>query len=116
MAEAKPSRAFCECGGKTLVEAIHELKFSPKCVCANPNIDANSRLDKTKAEFKKQMIEFKKLVIPAAKPFELPKIIYTGKTKKGKNDDIVMTLMIGLFWAREFLTKNIPNIPYDKFR
>jgi hypothetical protein len=62
------------------------------------------------------MIEFKKLTIPAAKPFDLPKIIYTGKTKKGKNDDIVMTLMIGLFWAREFLTKNIPNIPYDKLR
>lgn len=101
---------------KTLVESIAELKFSPKCICANPKIDAQTRMQKTKAEFKKQMIEFKKLTIPAAKPFDLPKIIYTGKTKKGKNDDIVMTLMIGLFWAREFLTKNIPNIPYDKLR
>lgn len=101
---------------KTLVEGIAELKFSPKCICANPKIDAHTRMQKTKAEFKKQMIEFKKLTIPAAKPFDLPKIIYTGKTKKGKNDDIVMTLMIGLFWAREFLTKNIPNIPYDKLK
>ena len=101
---------------KTLVESIAELKFSPKCICANPKIDAQTRMQKTKAEFKKQMIEFKKLTIPAAKPFDLPKIIYTGKTKKGKNDDIVMTLMIGLFWAREFLTKNIPNIPYDKLK
>ncbi len=101
---------------KTLVEGIAGLKFSPKCICANPKIDAQTRMQKTKAEFKKQMIEFKKLTIPAAKPFDLPKIIYTGKTKKGKNDDIVMTLMIGLFWAREFLTKNIPNIPYDKFK
>ena len=37
------------------------------------------------------------------KPFDLPKVIYTGKTKKGMNDDMVMTLMIAVFWGREFL-------------
>ena len=99
----------------TLVESIHNLRFSPKCVCANPKLDANARLTQTKQEFKKQMIQFKKLTIPAAKPFDLPKIIYTGKTKKGMNDDIVMTLMIGLFWAREFCNKRIPGVPYDTF-
>ena len=62
------------------------------------------------------MIQFKKLTIPAAKPFDLPKIVYTGKTKKGVNDDLVMTLMIGLFWAREFINKKIPNVPYDTLK
>ena len=83
-------------------------------MCANPKLDANKRLLETKAEFKKQMIQFKKLTVPAAKPFDLPKLIYTGKTKKGMNDDMVMTLMIAVFWGREFLSKRIPNVPYDK--
>lgn len=100
----------------TLVESIQDLRFSPKCVCANPKLDANKRLKITQQEFKKQMIQFKKLTIPAAKPFDLPKIVYTGKTKKGVNDDLVMTLMIGLFWAREFINKKIPNVPYDTLK
>tara|TARA_B100000683_G_scaffold83936_1_gene82858 strand:- start:314 stop:571 length:258 start_codon:yes stop_codon:yes gene_type:complete len=85
-------------------------------VCANPKLDANRRLLETKAEFKKQLIQFKQLTIPAAQPFDLPKLIYTGKTKKGMNDDLVMTLMIAVFWGREFLSKRIPNVPYDNLK
>ena len=98
---------------QTLLEYAANTRIIPQCVCANPKLDANKRLLQTKAEFKKQMIQFKKLTIPAAKPFDLPKVIYTGKTKKGMNDDMVMTLMIAVFWGREFLAKRIAGVPYQ---
>ncbi len=101
---------------QTLLEYVANTRIIPGCVCVNPKLDANKRLLETKAEFKKQMIQFKKLTLPAPKPFDLPKLIYTGKTKKGMNDDMVMTLMIAVFWGREFLSKRIPNVPYDKLR
>ena len=100
----------------TLLEYVANTRIIPDCVCANPKLDANRRLVETKAEFKKQMIQFKKLTIPAAKPFDLPKVVYTGKTKKGMNDDMVMTLMIAVFWGREFLKKRIAGVPYNDFK
>ncbi len=101
---------------KTMLEYVATTRIIPRCVCANPKLDANRRLLETKAEFKKQLIQFKQLTIPAAQPFDLPKLIYTGKTKKGMNDDLVMTLMIAVFWGREFLSKRIPNVPYDNLK
>jgi len=101
---------------QTMLEYTRTTRIDPACVCVNPNLDATKRLLHTKKEFRKQLTQFKKLQIPAAKPFDLPKIIYTGKTKKGMNDDLVMTLMIGVFWGREFLAKRIPNVPYEKLR
>jgi len=29
------------------------------------------------------------------------------------NDDMVMTLMIAVFWGREFLAKRIAGVPYQ---
>ena len=101
---------------KTMLEYVATTRIIPRCVCANPKLDANRRLLETKAEFKKQLIQFKQLTIPAAQPFDLPKLIYTGKTKKGMNDDLVMTLMIAVFWGREFLSKRIPNVPYESLK
>ena len=101
---------------QTMLEYIATTRIIPNCVCANPKLDANKRLVETKAEFKKQMIQFKKLTIPAAKPFDLPKVVYTGKTKKGMNDDMVMTLMIAVFWGREFLAKRIAGVPYNSLK
>lgn len=101
---------------KTMLEYVTTTRIIPRCVCANPKLDANRRLLETKAEFKKQLIQFKQLTIPAAQPFDLPKMIYTGKTKKGMNDDMVMTLMIAVFWGREFLSKRIPNVPYNSLK
>ena len=46
----------------------------------------------------------------------LPKVVYTGKTKKGMNDDLVMTLMIAVFWGREFLAKRIAGVPYSSLK
>lgn len=100
----------------TLLECIPLTRIDKDCVCTNPNLDANKRLLTTKQELRKQLTQFKKLIVPAANPFDLPKIVYTGKTKKGMNDDIVITLMIAVFWAIEFLKKRIPNVPYDTLK
>jgi len=42
--------------------------------------------------------------------------VYTGKCKTGQNDDFVLCLMIAVFWAREFLSKKIPNVDYEQFK
>ena len=92
------------------------MHISPKCVCVNPQLDANERLLLTKKEFRTQLLKFKKLVVGTVNAFDLPKIIFTGKTSSGNQDDLVLTLLFGVFWAREFLGKKIPNVPYEMFK
>jgi len=92
------------------------MHISPQCVCVNPQLDANERLLLTKKEFRSQLLKFKKLVVPGAQHYQLPKIIYTGKTSSGNQDDLVLTLMFSVFWAREFLGKKIANIDYEQFK
>lgn len=101
---------------QALLEHQHGMHLIPDLVCVNPKADANVRTVMTKKEFRKQLLMFKKLVIPGANAFNLPKIVYTGKCKTGQNDDLVLCLMIGVFWAREFYNKKIPNIDYTQFR
>ena len=87
---------------QALLEHQHGMHLIPDLVCVNPKMDANTRTVMTKKEFRKQLLMFKKLVIPGANAFDLPKIIYTGKCKTGQNDDLVLCLMIGVFWGRDF--------------
>ena len=54
------------------------------------------------------------MVIPAARAFNLSKIVYTGKAKSGMRDDLVMTLMIALYFGKQFMKKQFPNVPYDQ--
>jgi hypothetical protein len=82
----------------------------------NPQLDANERLLLTKKEFRTQLLKFKKLVVGTVNAFDIPKIIFTGKTSSGNQDDLVLTLLFGVFWAREFLGKKIPNIDYEQFK
>jgi hypothetical protein len=91
------------------------IHFDSKAVCANPMLDANKRLVLTKKEFEKQLMQFRKIILPSAQPFNNAKIIFSGKSKKGMKDDLVMTLMIVTFWAREFAKKRIAGVPYNKF-
>ena len=101
---------------ETLVQYFTEKKvfFSKDLVCGNPMIDANRRLILTENEFKKQLLQFRRMVIPAARAFNLSKIIYTGKAKSGMRDDMVMTFMICLYFSKQIIKKDFPNIPYDR--
>ena len=98
------------------LEYASGMHVSPHCVCVNPQLDANDRLALTKTEFRTQLLKFKKLVVPAAQHYSLPKIIYTGKTSSGNQDDLVLTMLFGVFWSREFISKKIPNVPYEQFK
>jgi hypothetical protein len=93
------------------MEAIH---FLEETVCANPYVDANDRLEKVKAEFKKQMLQFQKNVLQPAQAWEVAKVIYSGKVKAGMNDDIVMTLLFTVFWAQQFIGRKI-QAPFESF-
>ncbi len=101
---------------QALLEHQHGMHLIPNLVCVNPKMDANVRTVMTKKEFRKQLLMFKKLVIPGANAFDLPRIVYTGKCKSGQNDDLVLCLMIACFWGREFYNKKIPNIDYTQFK
>ena len=85
-------------------EAVH---FINNTICANPYKDANERLDKVKKEFRKQLLQFQKMVLQPAQAYQMAKIIYTGKVKEGMNADIAMTLLFTTYWAQQFLTKKI---------
>ena len=92
-------------------EAVH---FINDTICANPYKDANERLHKVKKEFRKQLLQFQKMVLQPAQAYQMAKIIYTGKIKEGMNDDIAMTLLFTTYWAQQFLNKKI-QVPYDSF-
>ena len=92
-------------------EAVH---FITDTICANPYKDANERLDKCKKEFRKQLLQFQKMVLQPAQAYQMAKIIYTGKIKEGMNDDIAMTLLFTTYWAQQFLNKKI-QCPYESF-
>ena len=91
------------------------LHISSQCICANPRMDANTRLGQTKETMKKQLIQFRKMVIPGSQPYKVSKFVFTGKAKTGMNDDLVMTLMIAVWWGQRFLQKQIPGVPYENF-
>ena len=92
------------------------LHMAKSIVCANPMMDANTRMSSTKKEFVKQMVQFRKIILPSKQPFNNAKFIFTGKSKKGMQDDLVMTLMIAAFWGREFLKQRIAGVPYDRLK
>ena len=91
------------------------IRFLQDAACANPMMDANTRLVQTKKEFEKQLVQFRKIILPGTQPFKDAKFVFTGKAKRGMNDDLVMTLMIAAFWGREFVRKRIAGVPYEKF-
>ena len=63
---------------QALLEYQHGMHLIPDLVCVNPKMDANVRTVMTKKEFRKQLLMFKKIGVPGANPFDLPKIILTG--------------------------------------
>ena len=93
-------------------EAVH---FVNDWVCVNPFEDANDRHRKVRAELKKQMLSFQKMVIGNENaPYQLAKHIYSGKVKAGMNDDIVMTILFTTYWAIEFVARRL-QAPYESF-
>ena len=82
-------------------------------ICANPHVCSKSRKAKVMDEFKKQFAGFRKVVTKPKESWKLPRIIYTGKLK-GSNDDILMCLLFGVWWAQRFVNKEI-LAPYDQF-
>lgn len=93
----------------------NRLFVSERCVCANPMLDANERFEHTRQMFIKQLVQFRKMIIPGAQPYKLAKFVFTGKAKAGMQDDLVMTLMLVVFWGKQFLDRTISNVPYDQF-
>ena len=78
-------------------ESVH---FWEHLVVANPSGTANEE-KRCLEEFKKQLMGFKRVICHPQRGYSLPKVIYTGKSQ-GAKDDLVMTLLIGVFWLTEF--------------
>lgn len=79
-------------------------------VCMNPFQDANKRANIVKGKMTRQLSFFNKLVIHKGNPEEggIPKIVYSGKGSGP--DDIMMTMVITLYWSMMFMTgRSTPN-------
>ena len=82
-------------------------------ISANPFVCAKSRRAKVLDEFKKQWANFRKVVTKPKESWKLPRIVYTGKLK-GSNDDIIMTLLFGVWWSQRFVNREV-LAPYSDF-
>lgn len=80
---------------------------------ANPNGGANEK-ERVMEDFKEQLMSFKRVIVHPQRGFSLPKIHYSGKSKGGR-DDLVMSLMIGIYWSTEFVC-NRTEAPYAMFQ
>jgi hypothetical protein len=89
------------------------ILFWEHLVVSNPNGGANEK-QRVMEDFKEQLMAFKRVIVHPQRGFALPKIHYSGKAKGGR-DDLVMSLMIGLYWATEFVC-NRTEAPYDMFK
>jgi len=108
-------------------ESVH---FWRDLVVANPAGTANEE-KRCLEEFKKQLMgyvtfssclpktlltqvsffSFKRVICHPQRGYSLPKIIYTGKSQ-GAKDDLVMTLLIGVFWLTEFTCHRVQARKY----
>lgn len=89
------------------------IQFYSKIVVANPTGGANEK-DRVLADFKEQLLSFKRVIVHPQRGFALPKIHYSGKSKGGR-DDLVMSLLIGIYWTTEFTCQRT-EAPYDEFK
>ena len=89
------------------------IKFWTHLVVANPKGGSNEK-ERVLTDFKEQLLSFKRIIVHPDRGFSLPKIHYSGKSKGGR-DDLIMSLMIGIYWTTEFVTKRT-EAPYEQFK
>lgn len=82
-------------------------------ITTNTQLCAKTRREKTLEEFKKQFSSFRKIVSKPKEAWKLPRISYSGKGN-GNNDDMIMTLLIGAWWAQRFCNREVAA-PYEDF-
>ena len=66
----------------------------------------------TKNLTNKSFFSFKRVICHPQRGYSLPKIVYTGKSQ-GAKDDLVMTLLIGVFWLTEFTCHRVQARKYS---
>jgi len=89
------------------------IRFWDQMVVANPGGGANEK-ERVMEDFKEQLLSFKRVIVHPERGFSLPKIHYSGKSKGGR-DDLVMSLMIAIYWTTEFTCQRT-EAPYEMFK
>ena len=88
------------------------IKFYENLIVANPGGDTNEK-KRVMDDFREQLMTFKRIIVHPQRGFSLPKIHYSGKSKGGR-DDLVMCLMMNIFWCTEFTCQRT-EAPYEMF-
>ena len=88
------------------------IKFYEHLIVANPGGGTNEK-KRVMEDFKEQLMTFKRIIVHPQRGFSLPKIHYSGKSKGGR-DDLVMCLMMNVFWLTEFTCRRT-EAPYEMF-
>ena len=89
------------------------VKFWKNLIVANPNGGSNEK-ERVLEDFKDQLLSFKRIIVAPQRGFGLPKIHYSGKSSGGR-DDLVMSLMIAIYWTTEFTCQRT-EAPYEMFK
>lgn len=76
------------------------IKFYEHLIVANPGGDTNEK-QRVMDDFREQLMSFKRIIVHPQRGFSLPKIHYSGKSKGGR-DDLVMCLMMCIYFCTEF--------------
>ena len=85
------------------------LHFWEKMVVCNPfSADSSKEEARVLEEFKKQLYSFKRIIVHAQRGFSLPKIVYSGKAN-GAADDIIMAMLITIYWSVEFTMQRVQS-------
>lgn len=84
------------------MESVH---FWEELVVANPS-GGETEEKRVLEELKKQLMGFKRVIVHPQRGYSMPKVVYTGKSQ-GAADDMVMCLLIGVFWTCEFICQRV---------
>ena len=99
------------------------LRFNAALVCANPFLVADVRVPNTRKKLHQQLGMFRKMMhLPTfaygqAKTTLSGKVDPEGKQSSRFQDDLVMALMIAVFWGRQWHKRSPKlNVPFEKFK
>lgn len=106
---------------KTLIAALNDgaVRFLDTCVCANPFKDEEVALEKTKRELYAQISRARWVASSRSVDIGAPRTGWSAKSGadghivKGAQDDLVVTLAMGIYWMNRILSGRQRSVDYE---
>jgi hypothetical protein len=107
---------------KSIIDALDagNLRFMENCICANPFKNEKDAFPQTKNELHSQMSRARWISNTRTVDTGFPVASWSAKTgadgkiSQGANDDIVVTLGMGIYWMNRIQEMNYPSVDYKR--